>query len=205
MVDSEVLRRLVSGDGEAFREVFREYHPGLVRLARSFVGELATAEEVTQETWLAVIEGIEKFEGRASFKTWLFSILINKAKTRAGRDRRMVPFSPADLAGSGETVDAHRFSASGAWREPPLPWDDISPERIVAGKELWQHVLIAVDGLPELQRAVIVLRDIENVTAPEACTLLEVSEENQRVLLHRARSKIRRAVEMLVAQQKERE
>jgi RNA polymerase sigma-70 factor (ECF subfamily) len=191
------LARLKSGDEAAFRELVEAHHSALLRLARTFLKEAASAEEIVQETWLAVLEGLDGFEGRSALKSWIFSILANKARTRAVRDGRMVLFS--DMAsGEGDdepAVDPSRFKASGYWNEPPRPWDDHTPERLAANAELMVHLREAIEALPEAQRAVVVLRDVEGCSAEEVCNILAVSETNQRVLLHRGRSRLRRALQ----------
>jgi RNA polymerase sigma-70 factor (ECF subfamily) len=168
----------------------------MVRLARSFVRSAATAEEVAQETWLAVLQGLDGFEGRSSLKTWIFSILTNRARTRAVRDGRMVLFSELAEEEPGElSVDPSRFLPSGAWSEPPQPWGLGSPEQRAVSAQLLEHVRNAIDELPDGQRAVVLLRDVEGCTAEEACNILGLSETNQRVLLHRGRSRVRKALE----------
>jgi RNA polymerase sigma-70 factor (ECF subfamily) len=198
--DSELLGRLRAGDEQAFRELIRQHHTGMISLAGSFVGSRATAEEVVQETWLAVLEGIDRFEERSSLKTWIFGILVNKARTRAVRDGRMLSFS--DIAPGGgpvePAVDRARFAASGAWTDPPQPWDELDPERVVAGQQLWVHAVRALEDLPPQQRAVLVMRDVAGHGSEETCSILGITEANQRVLLHRARAKMRRAIEMLI-------
>ena len=199
--ETGLVSRLKGRDEEAFRELVHRHHGAMARLARTFVQSAATAEEVVQETWLAVLKGLDGFEGRSSLKTWIFSILANRARTRAVRDSRMVLFSEIGEEESGEpAVDPARFRPSGSWNEPPQPWD--SPEEQVASAQLLEHVRNAIDGLPGAQRAVVLLRDVEGCTAEEACNVLGVSETNQRVLLHRGRSRVRKALESLLAHPK---
>lgn len=198
--ESGLLPRLRDRDEEAFRELVRRYHGVLLRLAGTFVRSAATAEEIVQETWLAVLQGLDGFEGRSSLKTWIYSILANRARTRAVRDGRTVLFSEIGEEDSGElAVDPSRFGPSGSWNEPPQPWDLTSPEARAASAQLAEHVRNAIDGLPPTQRAVVLLRDVEGCTAEEACNILAVSETNQRVLLHRGRSRVRKALEALLA------
>ena len=189
--------RLKAGDEAAFRELIEALHGSLLGLARTFLKDTASAEEMVQETWLAVLQGLDRFEGRSSLKTWIFSILANKARTRAVRDGREVLFS--EMASAEETdepaVDPSRFKASGFWNEPPRPWDDDTPERLLANAEMMQHLKRALEALPATQRVVVVLRDMEGLSAEEACNILNVSETNQRVLLHRGRSRLRRMLE----------
>ncbi|MDX2145449.1 MAG: RNA polymerase sigma factor [Rhodospirillaceae bacterium] len=197
--EAELVRQLRARDRAAFTGVVEAYHAGLVRFAQTFLQSKASAEEIAQETWLAVIEGIGRFEGRASLKSWIYSIVANKAKTRAVRERRMLNFTdlseqPSD---SGDGIES-RFTSAGMWKDKPIPWDGIDPERIVSGQELWRHGLTLVDELPPGQRAVVLLRDVEGHDAAEVCDILGISEANQRVLLHRARSKLRAAFDQLL-------
>jgi RNA polymerase sigma-70 factor (ECF subfamily) len=193
-------RRLVDaikrGDERAFADLVDRYHASMLRLARVFVPTKAVAEDVVQETWLAVIQGIDRFEGRSSLKTWLFRILTNRAKTRGEREGRAVPFSSAwrdELESDEPSVDPRRFR-DGAWTSLPASVP-AAPDEAALGRELGKVVERAVNKLPPTQREVITLRDVEGLSADEVCSLLEVSEGNQRVLLHRARSKVRADVE----------
>ena len=198
--DPGFLERLRNGDQGAYRSLIRRFHGSLVGVASSIIGSRAQADEVVQDTWLAVFSNIGRFEGRSSLSTWLFSIVLNRARTRISREGRTVAL-PAILDGSqpGERgVDASAFKADGHWIEAPRLWDEISPERIVGGRQLWQHVQEAIEKLPAGQRAVIILRDMEGKESEEICALLAISPENQRVLLHRARARIRKAVDALV-------
>lgn len=198
--DPAFLARLRNGDQGAYRSLIRRFHGSLVGVASSIIGSRAQAEEVVQDTWLAVFSNIGRFEGRSSLSTWLFSIVLNRARTRISREGRTVAL-PAILDGSqpGErAVDAAAFKADGHWIEAPRLWDEIDPERIVGGRQLWQHVQEAIEKLPTGQRAVIILRDMEGKESEEICALLAITPENQRVLLHRARARIRAAVDALV-------
>lgn len=191
-----LVAKLLAGDEATFAALVGRYHVRLVRLARVYVADGSAAEEVAQETWLAVLNGLTAFEGRSSFKTWLFRILTNRAKTRGVRDHRSVPFSALGKADNDESaVDPSRFGPNGMWTSPPVPWEDDTPERILVRREALETVRATVETLPEAQRAVIMLRDIEGLDSKEVCELLELSEGNQRVLLHRARSRVRRALE----------
>jgi len=198
--DGDLVRRLIAGDEDAFRDLLAAYHTNMVRLARSFVRNPATAEEVAQETWLQVLNGLDKFEGRSTLKSWIFSILANRARTRAVRDGRTLLFS--DMSGeAGDTesaVDPSRFNAAGYWHLPPRPWDDLTPERLAASGQLGERLAGAMDQLPDAQRAVVMLRDVEGCSSEEACNILGVTETNQRVLLHRGRSRLRRLLEPLM-------
>jgi RNA polymerase sigma-70 factor (ECF subfamily) len=204
--DEELLTRLRAGDEAAFRDLIEAHHSALFRLARTFLKEPASAEEVVQETWLAVLEGLDRFEGRSALKSWIFSILANKARTRAVRDGRTVLFSEM-TAGDDDgdpAVDPSRFKANGHWNQAPKPWDDYTPERLLSNAETLRHLRAAMEHLPEAQRAVVVLRDVEGCSSEEVCNILGVSETNQRVLLHRGRSRLRRSLEgvLTVAGQK---
>jgi RNA polymerase sigma-70 factor (ECF subfamily) len=201
--EARLVSRLRSRDEEAFRELVRGHHGAMLRLAGTFVRSAATAEEVVQETWLAVLQGLDGFEGRSSLKTWIFSILANRARSRAVRDGRMVLFSEIGEEETGSpAVDPSRFAPSGSWSEPPPPWGLNSPEARAVSAQLVEHVRKAIDELPAAQRAVVLLRDVEGCTAEEACNVLGVSETNQRVLLHRGRSRVRKALELLLAHPK---
>jgi RNA polymerase sigma-70 factor (ECF subfamily) len=204
--DVRLVAALRRGDESAFASLLELYHSSLVRLAMVYVGNRAVAEEVAQETWLGVIKGIDRFEARSSLKTWIFRILTNTAKTRGEREGRTVPFSSlATETEDGETaVEPERFieqSAArwgGHWAAPPTSWDTI-PERSLASKETRAAIAEAIETLPPVQRQVITLRDVEGWGSDEVCALLDVSEANQRVLLHRARSKVRSALEAYLA------
>ena len=191
--DAPLLDALRAGDERAFAALVDKYGPSLLRLAQLYVSSRAVAEEVVQETWLAVLTGIERFEGRSSLKTWLFRILTNKAKTRGQREGRTLPFS--SLASDGDedqtAVAVELFARGGAWATPPR---GVPEERLLAG-ETRARVEQAISALPPNQRAVITLRDVEGLSAEEACNVLGVTETNQRVLLHRARAKVRAALE----------
>jgi RNA polymerase sigma-70 factor, ECF subfamily len=193
-----LVNALAAGDERAFNEVVGRYHRGLVRLARNYVRTEAIAEEVAQDTWCAVVTGIERFEGRSSFKTWLFSIVVNKARTRAERERRTTPFSSlatADEDGSAVAVE-DRFAPDGAWSAPPRAWDE--PERRAISLELREDLRAALWELPERQRLVVTLRDVEGLDADEVCGLLGLSAGNERVLLHRGRTRLRAELERAV-------
>jgi RNA polymerase sigma-70 factor (ECF subfamily) len=179
--DSELVTRLQAGDESAFVELVTLYQGRLVRLAQTVVGSRAVAEEVTQDTWLAVLRGVERFEGRSSFQTWLFRILLNRARSAIGREQR---------AGRPDDTVEERFDASGAWASPPVPWADQVDDRMVA-EELAARVHDLLPELPEHQRQVVVLRDVDGVSAEDVASLLGISDGNQRVLLHRGRARLR--------------
>jgi len=178
--------------------IVEEYTPGMRRLALSFVRTPALADDVVQEAWLGVLRGLERFEGRSSLKTWIFRILVNRAKTRGERESRSVPFSALETAEGEPAVDPDRFGADGGWVSPPRPWGGGPVERLLAG-EARGVIDAAIEKLPPAQRRVITLRDIEGLGADETRELLDLSDGNQRVLLHRARSKVRQALEEYLA------
>jgi RNA polymerase sigma-70 factor (ECF subfamily) len=197
--DPAFLARLRQGEPAAYRTLIRRFHSSLVGVAASIIGSRAQAEEVVQDAWLAVFSGIGRFEGRSSVVTWLFSIVLNRARTRASREGRLVGL-PALMEGTppGErAVPLSAFKPDGHWVEAPRLWDELDPERIIGGRQLWDHVQEVIGRLPAGQRAVIILRDMEGRDAEEACELLAISAENQRVLLHRARGRIRQAIDAL--------
>jgi RNA polymerase sigma-70 factor (ECF subfamily) len=196
--DQELVAGLRAREEAAFRTVVERYHGALLRLARTFVSDNAVAEEVVQETWLGVINGLPGFEGRSSLKTWIFRILINRAQTRGKREARSRPFSSlwdVDVGEPEAAVDPGRFTARGMWVEPPPRWSNAPPEELLMQRETMELIQRAITELPENQRMVITLHDVEGVAPDEICNILEISETNQRVLLHRARSKIRGALE----------
>ena len=198
--ERELVGALRAGDEAAFSELVSRHHPALVRIAQAYTGTRALAEEVAQDTWLAVLKGIDRFEGRSALRTWIIGILMNQAKTRATREKRTVPFSSLFDPGPGEpAVDPGRFEPPDDpeyprwWSSYPARWD--LPEDRSVANETRAVVQRAIDALPSGQRVVITLRDVEGATSDEACSALGISETNQRVLLHRARSKVRRALE----------
>jgi RNA polymerase sigma-70 factor, ECF subfamily len=191
--DAPLVALLRAGDEDAFRDLVRAMHRTLLRVALAFVGSEASAEEVVQETWVAVVESLDGFEGRSRLRTWIGSILVNRAKTRGTRDKRAVPFSSLS-AEDEEPVEPDRFYAGGIWRTPPIMWDD-APENLVLRKEAREAIERELALLPATQRAVVTLRDLEGWSSEEVCNVLEVQETNQRVLLHRGRMRLRAALE----------
>jgi RNA polymerase sigma-70 factor (ECF subfamily) len=194
MDEHELVAALRAGDESAFRELIAMYNAMLVRVARAYVPTQTAAEEVAADTWLAVLEGIDRFQERSSLKTWIFRILTNKAKTRGMRERRSLPFSA--LESEESSVDPDRFHGPehrwpGHWAAPPQGF----PEERLLAAETREVIEQAIERLPPAQRAVISLRDIEGWDADEVCNALTLSETNQRVLLHRARSAVRAALE----------
>jgi RNA polymerase sigma-70 factor (ECF subfamily) len=196
-----LIARLQAGDETAFRELVTEHHRAMRRVALSYVHTAAAADEVVQETWLAVIRGLARFEGRSSLKTWIFRILINRAQTRGARERRIIPFSA--LAGDdddeGPTVDPERFlprghPVAGYWSLTPNRFFDLPEDQLLA-QEATAAIGTAIARLPDRQRRVIELRDVEGWDAEEVCASLDLSPANQRVLLHRARAAVRASLE----------
>lgn len=187
---------LRGGDERAFETLVDRYHGSLVRIAMIYVGNRAAAEDVAQETWLAVLKGVERFEGRSSLQTWIFRILTNRAKTRGERDRRQVPISPIGDVDDPE-VPLDRFLPADdpyrpwAWATPPRAW----PEERLLRRETMERLGAAIACLSPIQQAVMLLRDVEGFSAGEVAAALEVSAANERVLLHRARSRVRRELE----------
>ena len=181
--DGELLIRLRSGDERAFVSLVRRYQEQMLRLAAGFVPSRAVAEEVVQDTWLAVLRGLDAFEGRSSLRTWLFRILVNQARTTGTKEHRSVPVPDPEPA-----VDPARFEASGGWADPPEHWIEAAEGRLEAGK-LADRLRVLMDELPARQREVVLLRDVEELTSDEVCSVLSISDGNQRVLLHRGRSR----------------
>jgi RNA polymerase sigma-70 factor (ECF subfamily) len=198
--DAEIVARLRAGDEAAFAMLIDQYHAPLLRLARSYVHDAALAAEVVQDTWIALLESLDRFEGRASLKTWLYRILMNVARARLRKESRTVPFSSFEGEDGEPSVEPGRFHArwlpgvGGHWSSAPAKWSDLPEEQALAG-ETRAAVAAAVAALPDNQRTVITLRDIEGFDAAEVCNLLGISDTNQRVLLHRARSRVRKALE----------
>jgi RNA polymerase sigma-70 factor (ECF subfamily) len=199
--DVALVKRMLAGDEAAFTHVVERYHGSLIRLAMAFVASHDAAEEVVQDTWVAVLRGLHAFEGRSPLKSWIFGILTNRAKTRGVRDKRTVAFSELSNVGSDSelAVDPDRFTPAGSWATPPDRWDRHTPEQLLLHQEARAIIDKAIADLPATQRAVVTLRDREGLDAAEVCNILELSETNQRVLLHRARSKVRAALERYVA------
>jgi len=189
--DARLVEGLRAGDEAAFVSLMRMYGAAMLRVAQMYVSSRAVAEEVVQEAWIGVLRGIGRFEGRSSLKTWLFRIVANTAKTRGAREARSVPFSSL---GDGDefTVDPDRFGGSGQWAAPPRAW---APDGRLLDQEALAVVGRAIERLPPAQRAVITMRDVEGLTSVEVRNALDLTETNQRVLLHRARAKVRGALE----------
>ncbi len=202
MDDAELVGRLRERDAEAFGVILDAWSPGMLRLARTFVSTDASAEEVLQDTWLAVMAAVASFEGRSSLRTWVYRILVNTAKRCAERESRTVPWSswaddPAE--NDGPTIDPARFQSAheqfpGHWRDWPRSWPP-SPERQAMATELRAVLDGAVDELPDRQRIVVLLRDVEGYASDEVCAILDITAANQRVLLHRGRAAVRAHLE----------
>ncbi len=197
--DAELLERLRAGDELAFESLVGSYHATMLSVARGYVKTRAVAEEVVQDAWIGVLNGLDRFEGRSSLKTWILRILVNTAMTRGGREARIVPFSSLAPAGAEAAVDPDRFRGAdgafpGHWNGYPTDWTTL-PEEALAGRETLGVIKAAIEELPAAQRQVITLRDIQGWSSDEVCEALAVSEGNQRVLLHRARSRVRAALE----------
>jgi RNA polymerase sigma-70 factor, ECF subfamily len=190
--EAELVAQLRDGDELAFTEIVGRYHAQLIRLAGSFVSTAEAAEDAAQETWIALIKGIERFEERSSLRTWLFQVCVNRARAIGVREHRTVPFEQI-----GPAVDAAAFAPSGAWTSPPTPWPGDAAGILEDGVRL-DRIGEAIRGLPELQRAVVTMRDVDGLSAPQVCRILSITPSNQRVLLHRAREHIRRDISRAV-------
>lgn len=187
--EDDLLVRLRAGDEEAFSDLVDRYHPAMIRLALLHVRTRAVAEEVAQDAWLGLLRGLDRFEGRSSLRTWLFRIVVNRAISTGIRETVHVPVADEEL----ERSDG-RFSQDGWWATPPVHWADEALDRIAA-PDLAARVREVISGLPTLQRSVVTLRDVDGLSAAEVCNILDITEVNQRVQLHRARNRIRSALE----------
>ena len=192
LAEAELVRKLRAGEEAAFVALARRHQATMLRLASAFVPSTAVAEEVVQDTWVAVLRGIDGFAGRSSFKTWLLAILVNRAKSAGMSEARSLPIGDA-----GPAVDRSRFDAGGAWVSPPRHWVEESEDRLLA-TGLHDRLELALKRLPERQRAIVLLRDVDGLSSDEVCVVLGITAGNQRVLLHRARGRLREAVEEFV-------
>lgn len=191
--EQRLLEAVRRGDEAAFASLYRRHGPAMLRLAAAITGSQAAGEEVAHDTWITVLDKIDSFEGRSSLAAWIFAILANKARSRARREGRLVSL---DDGGDGAGL-AEAFDGKGRWRALPGLWDELTPERIVAGRKLVDHLQDAIAALPAGQRAVLILRTQQDLDAEEVCTILDISATNMRVLLHRARLALRRHLEAL--------
>lgn len=200
--DHEFVERLRSGDEAAFRELVGRYQGRLTRLARSFCRNEAVIEEAVQETWLAVIKGIKGFEGRAPLQSWIFSILVNHARKLAVREQKHAHVgqeyatagTPVEVAEAGDEREPG-MSPRGKWENPPTPWGLENPESALLSQETLRVIERALEAMPEAQRRVVLLRDVEGLPPEDVCNILGVSGTNERVLLHRGRARVRRALD----------
>jgi RNA polymerase sigma-70 factor (ECF subfamily) len=197
--EQELLGRLRQGDERAFEALVDQLYPAMAAVARHYVGSRASVEEVVQEAWLAVLKGLERFEGRSSLKTWVLRIVANIAITRSTRDARSVPMSFDEPDDDEPAVARERFRDAdapfpGHWVSYPVDWRSLPDERLL-DSELLDVVQRAIEALPETQRLVITLRDVAGCSPEEVCEALGVTDGNQRVLLHRARARVRNAIE----------
>lgn len=191
--EATLLPRLVAGDRMSFQRLFRLHNAPMIRFATGIVRSRHVAEEVVQDTWVSVLGRIDLFEGRSSLASWIYAILVNRARTVAKREGRIVFF---DDANDGNGL-ADAFDGRGRWRDIPELWDELTPDRHVEGRSVLQHVETAIEALPPAQRAVLILRSQQELEPKEVCTLLGMSEGNMRVLLHRARVNVRNVLDRL--------
>lgn len=187
--DARLLERLRAGDQNAFVTLVARHHDSMLRLARTFVHSHAIAEEVVQDTWVGVLRGVDRFEGRSSLRTWLLAILVNRARSTGTREARSIP-----VGTDGPAVDGSRFGTNGMWSSPPEHWTDDIENRIGA-TALRDEILSALAAMPARQRAVVMLRDVDGLRSDEVCEVLALTPANERVLLHRGRSRLRQALE----------
>lgn len=197
-----LIARLRKREERAFDELVNKHHGVLIRMAMGYVADREAAEEVVQDTWMAVIDGLDRFEGRSSLRTWIFGITIHKAKDRGVREKRHTTFSSFESAAddSDEAVDPSRFHQSGewagSWAFPPQPWNDQTPEKLLASQQAVNAMNKAIEALPRSLKDVLILRDVEGIDTKEVCEILKISETNLYVRLHRARERVRQAVEI---------
>jgi RNA polymerase sigma-70 factor (ECF subfamily) len=197
--EAALLARLRDGDEQAFGELVDRHYATMLAVARGYVKSRAVAEEVVQEAWLGVLKGLDRFEGRSSLRTWIIRIVVNIAQTRGAREARSIPLSSLAPEGEEAAVEPERFRGpqeafAGHWRQYPANWE-LLPEQSVFGRETLDVVMRAVTALPPAQRQVIALRDISGWSSEDVCEALQISQGNQRVLLHRARSRVRATLE----------
>lgn len=193
--ETALVSQLAAGDRAAFECVFRKHNAAMLRMCEGMIRNRATSEEVVQDTWVAVLKGIGGFEGRSSLAGWIFAILVNKSRSRAQRDGRMISF---DGAGEEDGLAA-AFDGRGRWKDMPDLWETVTPDRIVEGRNMMAHVTAAIEALPASQRSVMILRGQQDLEPSEVCAILNISEGNMRVLLHRARLSVRKSLDTLLA------
>jgi RNA polymerase sigma-70 factor (ECF subfamily) len=200
-VGEDLLVRLRASDEAAFAELVGSWSPGMLRAARPFVASNAEAEEVVQETWVAVVTGLSGFEGRSSLRTWVFTILANRARTRGVRESRSVPFSSLvaqEISLDEPVVDPSRFARSGGWGTPPRRWEDL-PDEALQSRETLDVVREGIAELPPMQQVVVTMRDVDGFSSAEVADALQISAVHERVLLHRARGKLRTKLDEYLA------
>ena len=193
--DKALVDRILAGEEQAFAELVETHHASMLRLAHAYVSSTAVATEVVQETWMAVLKGLARFEGRAALKTWIFRILTNRAKTRGVKEGRSIPFTAMEPEDREPAVDPAQFSRKGSWTDSPSQWEGTTHEDMLERKQAMQALKEALEHLPPQQRLVVTMRDVEGLDSKDVCNVLEISETNQRVLLHRGRSKLRRLLD----------
>ena len=191
--EQELIQRLLAGDENAFRQAVKNYQNTMLYVARSLVGT-AIADEVVQEAWLSIIKALPNFEGRSSLKTWIIRIVSNSAKSRLRKERRSTSVGDANDI-EALSIPDERFQENGHWAAPPQQWNCASPDEILASEQLKSVIYQCIDKLPPLQQSLIVLREMEDMPMEEICKILDISESNSRVLLHRARTRIWQAIE----------
>jgi RNA polymerase sigma-70 factor (ECF subfamily) len=196
IAEATLLAELQSGDETAFAGLVDDLNDGLLAFARTFTSSPALAEDIVQETWLGVIRGLRDFEGRASIKTWVFSILARRARTMAVRDARSS--ATESSRASSETEWQPGNGRRGLWERTPVPWALADPAAIYESREALEVLQTTLDSLPATQRQVVLLRDVEGLPAPDVCNMLGLTETNQRVVLHRGRARLRRALDQYV-------
>jgi RNA polymerase sigma-70 factor (ECF subfamily) len=194
-----LVERLLGGDELAFEEAVVDMYPAMFAVARGYVRNRSIAEEVVQEAWLAVLKGLERFEGRSTLRTWVLAIVANIARTRAVREARSLPFSSFELEDGEPAVEPERFREAGepyagGWKSFPTDWRTL-PESRLLSRETFDLVGHAIEELPDAQRTVITMRDVVGCSAEEVCETLGISDGNQRILLHRARARVRAQLE----------
>ncbi len=193
MTEENLIKRLIGGDENTFRQIVTDYQPSMLYVARAIVGT-AIAEEVVQEAWMSAIKALPKFEGRSSLKTWILRIVSNNAKSRLRKEsRHFSAGDAADLEIIG--MPQERFSDNGHWAIPPARWNIESPDELLTSNELYACMQQAISKLPPLQQSILSLRDMDGISMQEICKILDISESNSRVLLHRARTKVFQSIE----------